>query len=297
MTSRTKTYNNTRTAQVTLSDIVSDYLALAKNKLNLIVTLTAVFGFLFAGGAKPGDVLWLFLGGYLVTASANTINQIIEKDYDALMKRTMNRPLPQGRVKVIEAWLFAGITGVLGLLVLYFAFNITAAFLGALSLLSYAFIYTPLKRIHPIAVFVGAIPGALPPLIGYVAATGQLTIEAFVLFFFQFLWQFPHFWAIAWLAFEDYQKAGYKLLPSGDKDRAVAIQSILFVIMMVVLSFVPYFLGMTGILGTIIAVVASIVYGVPAVRLSKSLDNKDARQLMFASFAYLPIVFAGLILG
>ncbi len=284
-------------SQLTIQEVFSDYLALAKNKLNLIVTFTAVVGFVLAGGAQPGDVLWLFLGGYLVTACANTLNQIIEKDFDALMKRTQNRPMPTGRVTTTEALLFAGITGILGLLILYVVFHITAAFFGALSIFSYAFIYTPLKRISPMAVLVGAIPGALPPLIGYVAATNQLSVEALVLFAIQFLWQFPHFWAIGWLGFDDYKKAGYKLLPRDEKEKSVPQQSIITIAVLFALSFVPYSLGMTGIIGTVICLLAAIGYAIPAIQLLKTLDNKDARNLLLASFAYLPVVFLAILIG
>lgn len=280
-----------------LSTIVADYLALAKFKLNISVVITSVLGFLFAGGAAPGDVLWLVTGGFLVIASANTINQIIERDFDAMMKRTMNRPLPQKRVSLVEAWLFAGITGLFGVVILWVAFNQLAAVLGALSLFSYAFIYTPLKRIHPISVFVGAIPGALPPMIGYVAAAGVLNIEAVILFTFQFLWQFPHFWAIAWLTIDDYNKANFKVLPGNKRSKRVAVEALFVTLVLIAFSFVPYYFGMTSLWAAILCAIVGVVYALPAMKLVKKLDEKSARQLMFASFLYVPIVFILIILG
>lgn len=277
---------------------VQDYLALSKHKLSLIVVITSLCGYLFAGGSLFSlSSLLLFIGGFLVTASANTINQILEKEYDAMMKRTKSRPLPQGRMSDFEAWLFAGASGILGIILLWITFNANAALLAALSILSYAFFYTPMKRIHPIAVFIGAFPGALPPLIGYVAFANQFNIEAFLFFTIQFLWQFPHFWAIGWLGFDDYKKAGYKLLPSGEKDASVPVQSIIFVFMLILVSVLPYVLGVTSLLSSIICVIASTVYLVPAVQLLESESDKDAKSLMFVSFAYLPIVFTALILG
>lgn len=277
---------------------VQDYLALSKHKLSLIVVLTALCGYLFAGGRLfTLSSLWLSIGGFLVTASANTINQILEKEYDCLMKRTQNRPLPQKRMSDFEAWLFAGLTGLVGIVLLWVVFNANAALLSAISILSYAFFYTPMKRVHPIAVFIGAFPGALPPLIGYIAFVNQFNVDAFLLFSIQFLWQFPHFWAIGWLGFDDYKKAGYKLLPSGEKDSSVPVQSIIFVFLLILLSVVPYVIGISSMLSSIVCVVASTVYLVPAVKLLESESDQDAKSLMFVSFAYLPIVFTALILG
>lgn len=294
MKSATKTYQN---EGVTLSAIINDYMALAKFKLNISVVLTAVLGFAFAGGAAPGDVLWLIVGGFLVIASSNAINQIIEKEFDSLMKRTKNRPLPQNRVSPTEAWLFAGITGFLGIMILLVAFNQLAAVLGALSLFFYAFIYTPLKRIHPISVFVGAIPGALPPMIGYVAATGVINIEAITLFTFQFLWQFPHFWAIAWLAIDDYNHANFKLLPGNKRSKRVAIEALAVTLVLTVFAFAPYFFGMTSLWASSICAVVGLFYAYPALKLVKRLDEKSARQLMFTSFFYVPVVFLTIIFG
>lgn len=276
---------------------VKDFLALAKHKLSLTVVITSVLGFLFAGGKLFSlSFLILFIAGFMVTASANAINQILEQQYDSLMKRTMNRPLPTKRLSDIQAWLFSGITGLAGTFLLWAYFGQIPALLGLISIIAYAFVYTPLKRIHPIAVFVGAFPGALPPLIGYIAATGVVNAEAIMLFAIQFLWQFPHFWAIAWLAFDDYKKAGYRLLPTGHKDLSVPTQSIFFIALLIGIAIVAYSYGFISIIACIITVLVSVVYLIPAIKLYHSQSNEDARALMFVSFVYLPIVFTALIL-
>jgi len=274
-----------------------DYMILAKMRLNLTVVFSAVIGFLFAGMSFGLPLLYLALGGFLITASSNTINQIFEKDYDALMKRTQNRPLPTGRLSVVEASLFAGLTGLVGLAILWLAFNPLAAVLGMLALISYAFVYTPLKRMSPIAVFVGAIPGALPPMIGYVAATGSVNFEAWMLFAFQFLWQFPHFWAIAWVAFDDYKRAGFKLLPDGEKTTNMPIQSMIYIIALIGLVALPAIMNMIGIVATIVIVAAGLFYFMPAYKLYKYKEDKYAKKLMYASFLYLPVVLLALLIG
>jgi len=266
-------------------------------RLNLIVVFSALMGYIFAGVGLGWNLLWLFLGGFLVTASSNTINQILERDFDKLMSRTQNRPIPQGRVGVMEGWLVAGITGLSGLVLLWVMFNPLASLLGALSLFTYAFIYTPMKRFSPLAVFVGAIPGALPPMIGWAAAVGTLTFEAWMLFGFQFLWQFPHFWAIAWVAFEDYKKAGYKLLPDGEKTSNMPIQSIIYTIALGFMAFLPYYFEVISLPAALVCAAAAIFYMIPAVKLLKNRDDKYAKQLMYASFLYLPVVLTALVIG
>lgn len=276
---------------------LKNYLALAKYKLTLIVVITSVLGYLYAGGNMISwPFIVLFIAGFLVSGSANSINQILEQKYDAVMKRTMDRPLPAKRISDSEAWLFAGISGLTGTLLLWAFFGQTTALLGLISIITYAFVYTPLKRIHPIAVFVGAFPGALPPLIGYIAASGIINIDAVLLFLVQFLWQFPHFWAIAWLAFDDYKKAGYRLLPTGRKDDSVPIQSIFFILILIGVTIAAFVLNYASLTATIICIAASIAYLVPAIKLYGSKSNEDARALMFVSFAYLPIVFTALII-
>lgn len=211
---------------------VDDYKQLFKFRLNLVVVFSSVVGYVLAAGVNTSllGLLILTIGGFLVTASANAINQLFEVDYDKLMKRTANRPLPAGRMKSNEAILAAGLSGIFGVLLLGLYFNMYAAIVAAVSLFLYAFIYTPIKRISPVSVFIGAIPGALPPVIGWVAFSGSITIEALILFTIQFIWQFPHFWAIGWVGFEDYKKAGFKMLPSDGKGKFVAMQSIIYVL-------------------------------------------------------------------
>jgi len=265
----------------------------------MIVVFSAGIGYLFAlpGPIQWGSFLLFVLGGFLVTASANALNEIIEKDLDRLMKRTALRPLPAGRMAVPEATLVAGLFGVAGIFVLGYFFNYLAGMLGGASLLAYAFIYTPLKRISSIAVFVGAIPGAFPPVIGWAAATGQISGVALLLFAIQFLWQFPHFWAVAWLAFEDYKAAGFRLLPSGTgKSRISAFYNILYIATLMAVTSMPYLMGISGVISLVIVLLAGVGFLWPAIRLYWSVADKDARSLMYASFLYLPVVFIALIL-
>jgi protoheme IX farnesyltransferase len=278
---------------------VKDIAALTKFRLATLVVFSAVIGYLFGVGGNYNllHILILALGGMLVTGASNTINQIIEKDIDKLMKRTQNRPLPAGRLSVLTAILTAGITGIAGILLLTYYFNPISGVLSAVSLLSYAFVYTPLKRVSPIAVFVGAIPGALPPMIGYVCATGQIDFVATTLFSIQFLWQFPHFWAIAWVQYEDYKKAGIMLLPSSTgKTAKSAMQVFIYTATLLIVSMVPYFFGMVGMIGTAAIFIMGLVFLWQAFNLYRKCDDKSARILMFGSFAYLPVVQLAMIL-
>ncbi len=271
----------------------ADCLQLVKFRLSMTVVFSALIAYLLAAGTQV-DLLMLpllALAGFCVTASANTINQILEKDYDKLMKRTANRPLATGRMQVPTAVLIAGCLGIIGLLTLAYSFNTFAALLGALSLFSYAFIYTPLKRISPIAVLVGAIPGALPPMIGWVAATGILGFEAFVLFSIQFLWQFPHFWAIGWLGAESYDKAGYKMIPAPDqRNRFTAAQAILYINVLIPVSCIPYFMNLVSMVSVISAILLGAMFLYFGIRLYQRCDDKAALGLMFASIVYLPML-------
>lgn len=243
------------------------------------------------------SIVWLALGGMLVTGASNAINQVIERDIDKLMTRTQNRPLPTDRMSVTEAIIAAGVMGVTGILLLTWKFNAVAGVLSAISLLSYAFVYTPLKRVSPIAVFVGAIPGALPPMIGYVCATGQIDFVAVVLFSIQFVWQFPHFWSIAWLQYEDYLKAGIMLLPSASgKTKMSSIQSVIYCVLLLLVSTIPYFFGMVGLIGNIFIVAVGVVFLWMAWCHYVKCDDKSARILMFGSFLYLPVMQLALVL-
>jgi len=270
---------------------VQDYQSLVKMRLTLTVVFSSVMAYLIAA---PGSIEWwpLFVlasGGFLVTAAANVLNQILEKDYDRLMKRTADRPLAADRMKSSEALLAAGFMSVVGISLLAL-FNPWTAFFGTMALVTYAFVYTPMKRISPVAVLIGAIPGALPTLIGVVAADGMLTDLALVLFAVQFFWQFPHFWAIGWLGYEDYDRAGYKLMPSTTKQRAVGKQSFLYALFLLPISLLPLYLGVSGLVSAIIAISFSLAYTAFSWNFYRQNNRKSALLLMFFSFSYIPVV-------
>ena len=295
-----------KTASITLSPFalvaqkMKDYAQLAKLRLSFLVVFSAVIGYIFGvtGIYNITNLFWLALGGVLVTGASNTINQIIERDIDRLMSRTQNRPLPAERMNTIEAILAAGVMGIGGILVLTYFFNPISGVLAAVSLLSYAFIYTPLKRISSVAVFVGAIPGALPPMIGYVCATGRIDFVAILLFSLQFLWQFPHFWAIAWVQFEDYKKAGIMLLPSASgKTRMSAIQNVIYCAVLLVVSMLPYFLNMVGLVSSIVIGAVGVMFIYMAINHYRKCEDATAKTLMFGSFIYLPVMQLALVLG
>lgn len=243
-------------------------------------------------------LLALAIGGFCVTGAAAALNQVLEEEHDKLMKRTANRPIAAGRMGSSEAVLLAGILSVIGLMILG-AFNPTTAMLAALSLVTYAFIYTPMKRVSPAAVWVGAIPGALPMAIGWVAAGNPLGPEAIFLFSIQFFWQFPHFWAIAWVAYQDYSKAGFYLLPSKSKDgrdRSTALQTVFYAACLLPMSILPYYFGISGWVACTTMLILGVVYLAYAINLYQKCTAHAARKLMFASFFYLPIVLIVLIL-
>lgn len=277
-----------------LKQKIFDYGVLVKFKLNLTVVFSALFGYLLASGMAFTAIglMAIVLGGFLVTASANALNQIMEVEYDKLMKRTKDRPLAANRMHPSEAFLVAGITGVGGLLILWYFFNPLTALLGAISLISYAFLYTPLKRMSTIAVFVGAIPGALPPAIGWVAYTGTFGLEAHLLFSIQFLWQFPHFWAIGWLGYDDYKKAGFKLLPVDIDGRNIetARQIIIYIVGLIGVGFLPYLFGVVGEIALVVTTVLGVYFLIQGFRLYKNLDNPSALKVMYGSLFYLPLV-------
>lgn len=266
---------------------------LLKVRLSSLVVFSGAFGYLLA---NSGDIDWLklaafCLGSFMITGAANTINQIIEKDLDKLMKRTAGRPLPTGHLSVNEAAWYAAVLGVLGVALIAAMVNPLAAVLGLLSLVLYAFVYTPLKQKSPIAVFVGAIPGALPPLIGWAAQSGTLGHEALIIFGLQFVWQFPHFWAIAWVADDDYRRAGFRLLPSGgNKDFNTAFSIMTYTLFLLPLGMLPTHMGITGQTAAIVATVCGLLFLLQSVYLLKANSNKAAMQMMFGSFVYLPIV-------
>jgi protoheme IX farnesyltransferase len=233
-----------------------------------------------------------------VTAAANTINEYLERDIDKKMERTMNRPLPQERMSGTEALIFAIVSAIAGLFIFTFYFNLLSALLSGFSLLFYAFLYTPMKKINSLAVFLGAIPGALPPAIGYVASSGVFDIQAWVWFGIQFFWQFAHFWAIAWLRYEDYLKVNIMLLPdSHGKTKKSAYYTFVYTILLIPLSIISHYICDFNIYSTIILTVSSIIFSVLAFRFFQTTEDKSARVLMFGSFFYLPIAQIAMLCG
>jgi protoheme IX farnesyltransferase len=280
--------------KTSLKSFISDFKQLTKVGLSLSVVFSSVAGYLLgADVVNVWIVIQLAIGGYLMVGASNAFNQVIEKDTDALMKRTMNRPLPTGRMKVSSALAIAITFTILGIAILY-TINEKSALFGAISIFLYTSVYTPLKAVSPLAVFVGALPGAIPFMLGWVAATNQFGIEAGFLFLIQFFWQFPHFWAIGWLQFEEYKKAGFNMLPMGKKDKGAIKQIIFYTIIMILVSIAPV-LKVTGafyiypLTAVIIALVGGsmLYYGV---QLYKSESNGDARKLMLSSVLYITLV-------
>lgn len=269
------------------------FIELLKVRLSLLVAFSCAFGYGLASGSDInwGILLMVTFGGFLLSGASVCINQIIEKDFDKLMKRTMQRPIPTGRVTPQEATLFAILCMALSVWILWVFTNPLTVLLSLVSMVLYSFVYTPLKRVGPIAVFVGAIPGALPPLLGWIAATGQITYEALIIFGIQFIWQFPHFWAIAWVADEDYQKAGFKLLPSKEgKSINTAIQIMVYTMFLIPLGLLPAVFGITGIYSAMVATVCGVAFFAQTFALMKTGSRQSALRIMFGSFLYLPIV-------
>ncbi len=270
-----------------------------KFTLSFTVVFTCVICYMLAPKVMAYDwsmILLLTFAGLCITGSANAINQAVEKDTDAQMKRTANRPVAAGRMSQQTAYTFAIITGVLGVAIMWKYFNFSAALLSAFSLFLYAFIYTPLKKINSIAVLVGAFPGALPCLIGWVAGNDDFAYAGLALFLIQFLWQFPHFWAIAWVSHTDYSRVGFKLLPAKEgPTRFTALQSIMYAVLMIPVGFIPYYLNLTGQVSMWILLVANIFMVVQCIRLYQNMGVPAARRVMFSSYIYLPIVYLALL--
>ncbi len=269
------------------------YFALLKFRLSAFVALSGAFGYVLAVNENIQWVPFLLftLGSFLVTGGANIINQIIEKESDKLMKRTQNRPIPTGVISVSEATVFCVLLTVSGTALVWYFTNGLAASLSFLSLLLYGFAYTPLKPKTPLAVIVGAIPGAFPPMIGYIAVSNQFSYESGILFGLQFFWQFPHFWAIAWLGLEEYAKAGMKLLPhKGERNAATALHIVMYTLPLIPLGFLPSMLGMVSYTAGVIAVSCGTLFLLQTFHLMKTGTNKSALRLMFASLLYLMIL-------
>ena len=278
---------------------VKDYMMLIKFSLSFMVVFSAVISYLLAPKVVQYDwlqIILLFIGGLLVTGSANAVNQIVEKDTDALMQRTAKRPVASGRMQPAEAWAFAIITVVAGLLILGYFFNWLSAGLALFSWFVYAYMYTPLKKVSAVSVLLGALPGALPCLIGWAAGQDELTVGGWVLFAIQFFWQFPHFWAIAWIAHKDYSNAGFKLMPSVEgPTKYSAIQSIIYSLVLIPVGTLPYLVGMSGMLSFWIVLAANLMMVWQSVRLYQEMEKKAARRVMFSSYIYLPVVLLALL--
>ena len=267
-------------------------MVLTKLRLAVLVVVSAISGYLFADGPQVlSEIVWLSLGGLLVTAGSSGLNEVLERNQDAVMKRTQNRPIPAGRMSVATGVILSLIFGIAGLAILYFFLGYLTAALGLLSLVLYVAIYTPLKKITPLAVFVGAIPGALPPMLGYIAKSNEFGFEPGILFFVQFMWQFPHFWAIAWIAHEDYMKAGYHLLPSKEgKSRKSSTIILVYTLVLIPVSLSPWVFELAGWISFMIASLLGGLFYLQALKLHRTQQDKDAKKLMFYSFLYLPIM-------
>ncbi len=275
---------------VVLKSKMRTYAVFTKMRLASLVILSALSGYLFADGESMQEIFLLMFGGLLVTAASNGSNQIWERDLDKLMKRTERRPIPMDQMTVQEGYIVVSICLFVGLALLL-AINLYSALLGCAAFVSYVFIYTPLKRVTPWAVFVGAFPGAIPPMLGAIAATNSFGLMPGILFFVQFVWQFPHFWAIAWVVNDDYKAAGFSLLPSkSGRSKASAFQIAVYSLALIPFSLFPWILGWVGTVALIVTTVCSVLFFVYAYRLFVSCDTKDARKLMFASFVYLPVI-------
>jgi heme o synthase len=278
---------------------VQDYKLLVKLNLSLMVVFSSLVGYWVAPNVSFDfwKLTMLFLGGMLVTGSANACNEIMESTTDAIMKRTSTRPLPTGRMDVREAMIFAAVALISGLAILWIQFNLLCAFISLASFVLYVLAYTPLKKVSSINVFVGAIPGALPALIGWAAATNGLALGGWCLFALQFLWQFPHFWSIAWLAHEEYTKAGLKMLPTENKEsKFTSMQCVHYCVAILSLSFLPVLTGIGAWISVVIISAAAMYFLYRAILFYKYNDAKTARMLMFASFFYLPLVYLALII-
>ena len=277
--------------------LYKDFVEITKARLSISVVVSTIAGYLL-GFNESQPFQWLVLvllivGGYCMVGASNVFNQIIEIELDAKMDRTKNRPLPSGSISKQKAFILGCVLTILGLIILYNVNPKTAMF-GAISIFMYVSLYTPLKTVTPLSVFVGAFPGAIPFMLGWVAATGYFGIEAGTLFIIQFFWQFPHFWAIGWFLYDDYKKAGFFMLPTGERDKKTALQTILYTIWMILASVIPAF-GFTGNLflskiAAVIVVLLGLWMLFYAVQLHKKMDAQAARKLMIVSVSYISLL-------
>ncbi|WP_105070444.1 heme o synthase [Nonlabens arenilitoris] len=274
--------------------MVRNLIEITKPRLSVVVVFSSIAGYFL--GADVYDwkvILMLVVGGYFLVGSSNVFNQIIEKDLDALMKRTRNRPLPTGRISVTAAWVYGLIMALSGIYILYLI-NFATAFFGALSIILYAAVYTPLKTRTPLCVFVGAFPGAIPYMLGWVAASGNFGIEPGTLFMLQFFWQFPHFWAIGWMLEDDYKAGGFKMLPTGGANKGTAVQIIWYTVWTISISLIPAF-GVTGSLymtwiSAVLVALLGLWFLYYAIKLFKERTNQVARKLMLVSVSYITLI-------
>ena len=270
------------------------FLTLTKARLSFSVVLSALAGYILASESIKGfDIFLLFIGGYCIVGASNSFNQIIEKDKDALMNRTRSRPLPSKKISNLNAIFISILLTILGLVILYLI-NYKTALLSLLSIFIYTCIYTPLKPVTPFSVFIGAIPGAIPFMLGWIAATNEFGIEAGTLFMIQFFWQFPHFWALGWMLDEDYKKAGFNMLPTGKKDKKTTLQIILYIIWMIFISIFPYS-GLTGklslsIYGLVFVLILGVTMLIFAFNLYSRMDVNSAKKLFMYTVFYLSSV-------
>lgn len=283
--------------QIVVLSKIKDYSQFIKLRLTSLVIFSAVAGYLLAADSIHYlDLIMLIIGGLCVTGASNGFNQIIERETDKLMSRTADRPLPTQRMTVNEGFIVASVLGIVGVAILWYFLNPLSALLGAIALVLYTIVYTPLKKVTPFAVFVGAFPGSIPPLIGWAAYSGELTLAAWILFSIQFIWQFPHFWAIAWRLDEDYKRAGFKMLPSGGRDKSSAFQILVYTIGLIPVSLTPVIFGVTGYISAAILLVAGAIFLSQAIRLYLTLSPDAASKLMFGSFLYLPVAQLALLI-
>ncbi len=281
---------NSNKNKMSIGAKIKTYIVFTKFRLSALVILSALSGYLFANGHDNYTIFLLMTGGLLVTAASNGSNQIWERELDKLMKRTEKRPLPQENMSVNEAVIVVVICLIVGTYLLYLI-NLPSAVLGLFAYIMYVFMYTPLKRITSWAVFIGAFPGAIPPMLGAVAATGKFGYLPGVLFFVQFIWQFPHFWAIAWVLYDDYKEGGFSLLPSKHgKSKNSAYQIAVYSLLLIPFSLLPWLLNWTTDITLYVALIFGLLFFLQAYKLLITLDDKDAKRLMFASFIYLPII-------
>ncbi|MFM7216836.1 MAG: heme o synthase [Bacteroidota bacterium] len=276
-----------------ISAKIQDYVQLTKMRLSALVVFSAATGYIIAcaGFFQYGDLLWLMLGGYLVTGASNGFNQVIERDLDKLMERTAKRPLPAGRMSVTEALIASLVMGFAGIWILWTKMNPLCGAISLASLLLYTVVYTPAKRFTPFAVLIGAFPGAFPPMLGWIAAKNSIGLEAVLLYAIQFIWQFPHFWSIAWVMHDDYLRAGFRMLPSaGGRNRSSAFQTLVYTACLIPMAYLPMAFHQAGWVTTMSLLVCGAIFTWQAMGLYRSLEVKAAHRLMFGSFLYLPAV-------